>query len=179
MKSITTTILIFLVSSIGILKGQSETPNKKEEKAPVLYISFGSHLSMFHVFGIGNPPVQAQVDFNVDRNFFMGAAYSYDNFKLGNFIFTSQISNTDRQNFRLRLYNYFGDYNKPVMGYAGGSVGASFWGNKFNQPNALPFIPTIQLFVGMKTKIYKGIFNISEFALGAPYLLQTSFGYSF
>lgn len=153
------------------------TTNKNEKKSNGVFISAGTHVAMFHVFGASMPPAQGQIDVKVDRRFFIGAGYSFDQFNFDDLGTYFGRNYSYRHNARLRLFSYFGDYNKPIMGYAGGAVGASLWLDQQNQPHQAPIIPTVQLFVGMKTKIYKRFFNLSEFAIGAPYLLQTSFGF--
>lgn len=175
MKATSTILLTFLILK---LNAQNNFKTKVKDEKIGVFISAGTHLSFFHVFGIGNPPLQAQIDYKACNNFFIGAGYAYDDFKF-NDVFFSARNSLVRHNFRLRLFNYFGDYNKPIIGYAGGSAGISIWENKINTPKTIPFIPTVQLFIGMKTKIYDRIFNTSEIAMGAPYFIQTSFGYEF
>lgn len=174
-------IIIIILFFVFNRLGYSQTSiNKVNDKKPIgIFISGGTHLAIFHVFGMSLPPIQGQIDFNVHKNFFIGSGYSYDQFDFKDIggLFISQ--NSFRHNVRLRVFNYFTNHQQPFVGYAGGAVGASLWLNKHNQPANTPIIPTIQLFIGIKTKIYKRIFNLSELAMGAPYFIQTAFGYQF
>lgn len=179
MKTPKLIILIVLTILIEQVQSQTSQVKKNEPKSAGIYLSGGTHLALFHVFGMSLPPIQGQLDIKVDRHFFIGGAYSFDQFdfnEVGSFF---SRENSFRHNIRIRLFSFFGDEHKPVMGYAGGAIGGSLWLNRQNQPIDSPIIPTVQLFVGIKTTIYKRLFNLSEFAIGAPYFLQTSFGYQF
>jgi hypothetical protein len=162
-----------------LVYSQLAESKKNEKKSIGIFISGGTHLALFHVFGMSLLPVQGQIDVKVDRKFFIGGAYSFDQFDFKDIGGFFNRENSFRHNARLRLFSYFNEPDQPFVGYAGGAVGASLWLNRQNQPINSPLIPTIQLFIGVKTKIYKRLFNIAELAMGAPYFIQTSFGYQF
>ncbi|MCA0429662.1 MAG: hypothetical protein LCH32_04100 [Bacteroidetes bacterium] len=167
------------------VKTQNDTVNKKVTN---VFISAGLHAGFFSLTGIAAPPAQIQVDVNVINNFFMGAGYSYDKYSASNFFLLYRPNESTRHNIRMRIYSYFGNYKKPIMAYSGCSMGLSIW--NYNNSNLYSInysilttknylLPSFQIFFGLKSTIYKNIFNISEISFGSPYFMQTSFGYKF
>ncbi len=169
------------------LIAQIDTNLVTKNKPINLFVSAGSHVSLFNLSGITIPSAQIQTDINVVSNFFVGMGYAFDHYNEIDLIFTRSISYSNRHNVRLRIYNYFGDFKKPIMGYSGISMGLSYWQSNYSS-SALNInstslgtsvFPSLQVYFGLKTTIYNRIFNISELAFGSPYFIQTSFGYKF
>jgi hypothetical protein len=164
-----------LVKINEILNIDSIKTNKKIE----LYVSGGVQVGLWHALGMTEIPYHLHIDKKVNNLFYMGLGYSNDTYNPNNLGYIINRQNYIRQNYRLRIYNYFNNDNKPLAGYAGGSIGLSFWSGKNNSIKVFPAIPSVQLFIGFKAKINSSFFNQTEFSMGAPYLFQTSFGYKF
>lgn len=176
-------ICLLLFYKTGIT--QNDTVFKKQ--SPNIFVSAGLHAGFLNLGGITVPPSQIQADVNLINNFFMGLGYSYDKYPATQILFLYRSNETIRQNIRMRIYNYFGSYKKQIMAYSGCSMGLSIWDykkysnyqNYFYYNVNYRYLPSFQILFGLKSTIYKNIFNITEIGIGSPYFMQTSFGYKF
>lgn len=158
------------VDVISLIDSYSQpTPNLlKKNNSNDLYVSVGSHIGfMYLIADMEQIPFHIHIDKKVSGKFFMGLGYSRDVYE----------GSAIRNNYRLRLYSYFNDENKKLVGFAGGSLGVSRWKNQTDRPSFT--LPSVQAFIGFKANITPSIFNQTEISVGSPYAIQTSFGFKF
>ena len=178
MKSRKQIIFLGLLIMSSFIYSQDSLKTKPKSKTIDLYVSIGSQLGIFHFEGVPEVPFHLHADKKIAGKFFMGLGYSRDVFGKKDASSSDYNNLNIRHNFKMHLYSYFNDEADIFTNYAEGSVGISRWrGNiEFLLPSTMP---SIQLFIGFKANITKRIFNQTEFSIGSPYVLQTSFGYKF
>ncbi len=181
MKSRKQIIFLGLLIMSSFIYSQDSLKTKPKSKTIDLYVSIGSQLGILHFQGLPEVPFHIHADKKIAGKFFMGLGYSRDVYGEKDASFSDYgYRKSLRHNFRTRLYSYFNSETDIFTGYAGGSVGLSKWKNSdIEYFTGRSILPSIQLFIGFKATITKRLFNQTEFSIGSPYVLQTSFGYKF
>ncbi len=149
-----------------------------KESPSKLFVSGGTHFGVWNILGLMELPHNIQADLLFTKKVVLGIGYSYDRYTRNPFARGSVI----RQNIRLRYYSYKNDPEKRYSIFTGVCVGISFWENEINDSllsSEKTKIPTLQFLSGFKLKINNSLFWLNEFAIGAPYSLQSSIGFNF
>jgi hypothetical protein len=169
--------IFFLVLLSASLLAQRDDHKKTAEPSYNLFISGGIHAGAWSAMGMKELPYNFQFDKVFKNHFLLGAGYTFDHYSSN--IFAGNIP-AIRQNLRLRFAWYRKDPDNYFSTYLGFSAGVSHWriNEGFHNQNGV-IIPTLQFLFGLKMNINESMFWLTEFGVGAPYLMQTSIGFKF
>jgi hypothetical protein len=168
-------IFVLLLFACLLLNSQEKSEKSVAIKHPV-YISAGAHIGFWSKDGQYGIPYNVQADMLMTERFVIGLGYTYDAYKGNPYFFSTRTRpGSFRTNVNIRFYRYFIDPQKVLSLYLGFSGGVSYWTVRFG----VDTYPTSQFLFGLKLKIYKGTFWLTEFAVGPPYMCQSSLGVKF
>ncbi len=168
----------FLLASIQLFSQQTKTGEIKANDGLGFSISGGSHVGFWSLLGQHQIPYNIQIDKSINENFVIGLGYTNDDYEKNPLSWAGGYENTIRQNINFRFYNFLPQKRQYFRSFIGGSAGVSLW--ESNRLNSKPqTFPSAQFIYGFRIKIFENFFNQTEFAIGPPCALKTSFGFNF
>lgn len=168
----------FLLISLNLFSQETKPGEIKANEGLGFSISGGSHVGFWSLLGQQQIPYNIQIDKSMNEDFTIGIGYTHDVYEKNPISWAGGYENTTRQNIHFRFYNFLPQKKQNFRSFIGGSAGISLWESD-RQGSKSQTYPTAQFIYGFRIKIFENLFNQTEFAIGPPCALKTSFGFNF